>query len=156
MSQCPGKGTQWLRLFYKRICKTCEKPFAIRAMKLHDKSHDHRGWYCSPGCRAKKQPFWDYVLKGDGCWLWLGATNEAGYGLYHKQRAHRVAYELTYGPIPSGMLACHSCDNPPCVRPDHLFPGTTKENVHDALKKNRPFGCKKTRHGERWGSMKGD
>lgn len=54
-------------------------------------------------------------------------------------RAHRVAYELTYGPIPAGLNVLHSCDNPPCVRPDHLRVGTQRDNAQDAIKRHRRF-----------------
>jgi len=53
--------------------------------------------------------------------------------------AHRLAWELTYGPIPDGMLVCHHCDNPICCRPDHLFLGTPSDNMQDALRKGRFF-----------------
>jgi hypothetical protein len=51
--------------------------------------------------------------------------------------AHRLAYELTIGPIPDGMLVCHHCDNPPCCRPDHLFLGDQKANLADMVAKRR-------------------
>ncbi len=89
--------------------------------------------------------FWSRVKKSDGCWEWQGKIKRGrtgGYGLLMWKgepdaRAHRVAYELSHGPIPSGKLVCHTCDNPPCCRPDHLFLGTSLENMQDAKAKGR-------------------
>lgn len=88
--------------------------------------------------------FWAKVEKGPGCWLWRGATTHGGYGVIGKGRAtegniraHVLSYELTHGEIPEGLEVCHTCDNPPCVRPDHLFLGTQKDNVLDAISKGR-------------------
>jgi hypothetical protein len=58
-----------------------------------------------------------------------------------------MAYELTYGPIPDGMLVLHRCDNPPCCRPDHLFLGTNADNSADKVQKKRhPFGVAASHH----------
>ena len=85
--------------------------------------------------------FWAKVQKTDGCWLWNGAHSPEGYGkltIDRKQiRAHRYAYELTYGPIARGLLVCHRCDSPRCVRPDHLFLGTIEDNNKDMSRKGR-------------------
>ena len=88
--------------------------------------------------------FWSRVDKSGECWIWTGCRLKGGYGqLGHPDgsgrqvRAHRLAWELSHGPIPAGLLVCHTCDNPPCVRPDHLFLGTTSDNVHDARAKGR-------------------
>ena len=86
--------------------------------------------------------FWRKVAKGDDCWEWTGSRNGEGYGHFRVTRkdvakAHRVAYELTHGPIPVGMIVQHTCDNPPCVRPDHLVVGTKLTNRQDAVAKRR-------------------
>lgn len=85
--------------------------------------------------------FWGRALIGDGCWEWQGSRMGGAYGRVHVQRrgryAHRVAWELTNGPIPDGLVVCHHCDNPPCVRPDHLFLGTVQDNTDDKMRKGR-------------------
>lgn len=85
------------------------------------------------------------TLKQGDCYEWQGALTYNGYGRIgvngKVQRVHRVAYELAHGPIPEGIVVCHRCDNPRCCNPDHLFLGTTQENVDDKVRKNRhkPF-----------------
>lgn len=88
--------------------------------------------------------FWSKVAFADGnaCWLWTGYLGEHGYGIFHAVEgnaigAHRFAYILSRGPIPIGLVLLHGCDNPPCVRPDHLRPGTQQANVDDMWAKNR-------------------
>lgn len=89
--------------------------------------------------------FWTKVEKTDECWLWTGATNDSGYGVVRvgsgpsrrMARAHRASYEMAYGPIPDGRMVCHRCDNPPCVRPDHLFLGDCADNLGDMARKLR-------------------
>lgn len=82
-----------------------------------------------------------YKILPSGCWEWQGTKNFYGYGVLtidgQEKRAHRVSYERTKGPIPEGMVILHSCDNPPCVNPDHLSIGTRFDNRLDAAKKNR-------------------
>lgn len=91
--------------------------------------------------------FWQKVTKTNSCWLWTGAKSHNGYGRFsHKgkvKQAHRVAWEIQNGrEFPAGKLACHVCDNPPCVNPAHLFVGTTKDNMRDASLKGRLKGFK--------------
>lgn len=86
--------------------------------------------------------FWLKVEKTeDGCWLWKGTRNVQGYGKISQggqhKGAHRIAWELTFGPIPEGMNVLHHCDNPPCVNPTHLFLGTDSENTNDCISKGR-------------------
>lgn len=81
------------------------------------------------------------------CWLWEGGLYPNGYGrirsgpaVLGEQLAHRVAYERFVGPIPDGLHICHRCDIKNCVRPDHLFAGTRKDNMQDAVQKGRMPG----------------
>ncbi len=85
--------------------------------------------------------FWVKVEKTDSCWLWTGAP-DGRYGIAwqdgRQQKAQRVAWLLCHGePVPRGVECCHRCDNPRCVRPDHLFLGTHRENMHDSIRKGR-------------------
>lgn len=88
-----------------------------------------------------EERFWSYVQKSAECWNWMGAQDGHGYGhlYYHgrMQKAHRIVYQLTYGAIPPKTMVCHHCDNPQCVRPDHLFLGNHTTNALDMASKGR-------------------
>ncbi len=76
-----------------------------------------------------------------GCWEWRGTRDKNGYGRvsanYDTLPAHRLAYKISHGAIPPGRLVCHSCDNPPCINPKHLWLGTPHQNTSDAVRKKR-------------------
>lgn len=85
------------------------------------------------------------VLRGEGCWTWLPARNRGRHGNFSVWRdgkaytvlAHRYAYERANGPITDDLWVLHKCDNPICVRPDHLYLGTPLQNTGDALARGR-------------------
>lgn len=83
-----------------------------------------------------------------GCIEWAGWRMAAGYGsMYHRGRSqptHRLAYMAAKGPIPDGLFVLHSCDNPPCINPDHLSVGTNKDNILQCIERGRHFWTEKT------------
>lgn len=101
-----------------------------------------------------RERFWRNVSKTETCWLWTGSCDEKGRGRFcitdptrprrkcgrmgrKNAYASRVSWEMAVGPIPPGLLICHHCDNPLCVRPDHLFLGTHADNHADMWRKGR-------------------
>ena len=88
--------------------------------------------------------FMSRVQVSPGCWLWQGELTEKGYGRLvvdgRRHRAHRLSYEIFVGAIPAGMLVCHRCDTPGCVRPSHLFAGSPSDNSRDMWVKGRGVG----------------
>jgi Autographiviridae endonuclease len=85
--------------------------------------------------------FWSKVDKSGDCWNWTGTIKKNGYGHFRdgseKIGAHRFAWMLVHGPIPPGMFVCHRCDNRRCVRLEHLFLGSPKDNTQDMIAKGR-------------------
>ena len=100
-----------------------------------------------------KADFWRNVHKTKTCWIWIGGIRVRNYGAMRfngiQWLAHRLAWTLINGKIPKGLFVLHTCDNPPCVRPSHLFLGTQKDNVLDMETKGRGrhLGVQGIRHG---------
>lgn len=81
------------------------------------------------------------------CFLWIASHDRKGYGNFlfpNGTKAHQFAWDLANGPRPRGVLVLHRCDNPPCVRPRHLFLGSLADNVDDMIAKGRGFWQKQT------------
>ena len=81
------------------------------------------------------------IITESDCWEWQRSRDQRGYGLVTRScgesRIHRLSYKLHKGDIPTGMLICHTCDNPPCCNPEHLFAGYASDNANDAVAKGR-------------------
>ncbi|NIJ24789.1 hypothetical protein FHT01_002331 [Sphingomonas japonica] len=120
-----GKGVSKPR---QRACAFCEADFTYtNAASKH----------CSRLCL-----FWSKVdMQGIGkCWPWTGGSQVRGYGRFYGSSSPRVAWQMANGPMPSELFACHSCDNPSCCNPKHIWPGTPKENTQDSIRKLRRVG----------------
>lgn len=121
-----------------------------------------RAKYCSSQCAglahtataaANRQDLGEsfnrWFVQTDGCWEWNGARDKDGYGIFSyarkSYRAAKIALQLDGRPVPAGMYACHHCDNPACVRPSHLYPGTPKQNMADCVARGRVNAGKKAK-----------
>ena len=138
-----------------KVCciKTCDLP--VLAIGLCNKHWRRTRNYGSPAVLKWQSGamkglnvadrFWLQLKKTPNCWLWSGATDHDGYGIFSGsiggvifKKAHRFSYTLQTGEvIPSDMVVMHSCDNPRCVNPDHLSLGTSRENMLDKIAKGR-------------------
>jgi hypothetical protein len=135
-------------------CEHCGSPYRWPE-GLHVNQWRRRR-FCSHECsnashhtpERRAERFWSKVDKSPGqgpfgeCWEWqAGLQQNTGYGMFGENRtgrlAHRVAFEISIGPIPDGMFICHRCDNRKCVRPSHLFVGTNQDNMTDMKVKGR-------------------
>lgn len=140
-----------------RTCEHCSAPLVRRQYpsQLEPLVLFAKRRFCNNACRLahglppmpdaeRHRRFWAKVDRSggpDACWPWLGARYRYGYGRVRIQnkarRAHRVAWELTNGPLPPGKHVCHHCDTPPCCNAKHFFLGTNVENTADKVAKGR-------------------
>jgi hypothetical protein len=95
------------------------------------------------------------VDKTEGCWIWKASKDKNGYGIFRGMignvtftKAHRFSYALHTGDMLEGMQALHTCDNPSCVNPDHLFSGTNADNMRDKANKGRSRAPVGEKHGK--------
>lgn len=110
------------------------------ALRGRPKSAEHRAKLAAANRKSplSDAEFWAKADRTEGCWEWLGTRWANGYGRIGDKKAHRIAWERANGrPIPTGMLVCHRCDNPPCVNPAHLYLGTHRDNVRDRMERER-------------------
>ncbi len=134
------------------LWSTCNNGRCVRPEHAEPMTRGEEGRQRREAAFAER--FWSRIDKngpvhpvlGTPCWPWMGRCDSNGYGLFdvredsrraHPRFAHRIAYALIFGPLPSGIFACHHCDNPPCCNPAHLFPGTNADNVADMWSKGR-------------------
>lgn len=131
----------------KRCCLHCGKELVRRPGENATDAKRRRTCNCKCNgaylAEQRKRPpeerFWEHVEKrpGDGCWEWTGGKTPDGYGGFDGHRAHRFSYTLVHGFLLPSLCVCHKCDNPSCVRPDHLFAGTRTDNMRDMVAKGR-------------------
>lgn len=97
--------------------------------------------------KSLEERFLSRIEYTEDCWIWTAGKNKKGYGQIKvsgkQEGAHRLSFTLYKGD-PSGMIVCHSCDNPSCVNPQHLWLGTPKDNMQDKERKGRGHNSKKT------------
>ena len=135
--------------FVRAVCE-CGTARDVRWASLNSATNGSKSCGClksevtSARFSAPVEPrFWSKVARrqGDQCWEWQAASNARGYGTFGANGksclAHRLAWELVNGAIPEGMLVCHTCDNPKCCNPQHLWLGTNAENIEDMRRKGR-------------------
>lgn len=132
-------------------CTVCGKPSWSRKLcNNHYQQARNKGLLDSHRRITADDVLLDRIEKTATCWVWTGQKNAAGYGTISiggiARMAHRKVYERLVGPIPEGLNLLHSCDNPICVNPAHLRPGTQKENIQDAVDRRRLCWGEKKKH----------
>jgi hypothetical protein len=129
-------GSRRTGLLWRCLCD-CGTETIVQGTNLRN-GHTQSCGHQEP--QALPERFWAKVLKGDHCWEWQGAKTPKGYGCLRTdgelEYAHRISWRLAYGD-PGELHVLHHCDNPKCVRPDHLFLGTRSDNMQDMVRKDR-------------------
>ena len=135
----------------EKICDHCSSVYK------ESKNDSNKQWeersYCSMKCNNSSQKrvtsiftrIARFQVVESGCWRWTGSTDGNGYptisnrkgAQYSPEKAHRASYEKAFGPIPTGLVIRHTCDNPECTNPAHLVIGTQKDNMQDCSKRGR-------------------
>lgn len=131
----PAKTRKLCRAHYQRLIKHGSPEGGARNRAPRRSSNDARLRFTG----------WTEVVRRPElgpCWEWLGPVNPDGYGKLANSDgqivgAHRLAYTEWVGPLDADTYACHKCDNPPCINPAHLFPGSNAENLRDMKAKRR-------------------
>jgi len=140
----PRKWTKYSTKTTQCTCEHCGSKFERSTSEV---ARGKAGRFCSKSCsnlardyksRPPQERFWARVDKSGSCWLWTGYVTENGYGQFGQstvsgdnEYAHRYSYKISHGPIPEGSMVLHKCDVRTCVRPDHLYLGTAKQNTAD-------------------------
>lgn len=107
--------------------------------KIINAHHIEEGALVSCGCwkigKERATPtFMKKIEKTEGCWIWKGQINKAGYGRHCCKYAHRLSYQYHVGEISGDKMICHKCNNKICVNPDHMYLGTAYDNAQDAIR----------------------
>lgn len=138
------KSSHWRCLCDCGFVKTCNRMHLVRGEVTS----------CGRGNQCPVERVVNFLAKvayaPSGCWEWTASREEFGYGQFSLKKgrsinAHYASYTMFIGPVPKGLFVLHSCDNPPCVCPAHLFLGTQGDNMADKVKKHRQ--AQNERHG---------
>lgn len=122
-------------------CDSCGEKFEKRIAEIRRTKHNFCNKKCKSYYYSNRNLDNKYVIKANGCWQYIGTCNADGYGIVSfqgkKYLAHRLSYMLYKNKNIDGHEICHTCDNPICINPKHLFKASHKENIIDMWSKKR-------------------